>query len=82
MAIVSKTRILYKVQGHSEVLELDLVHVQYMTVPKEGGGDARCDIMVMFSPGSPISLDPKEERKEGSPISLDPIEERKGRNPY
>jgi hypothetical protein len=50
-------------------------------VPKEGGGDAGCDIMIMFSPGSPISLDPKEERKEGSPIGLDPKEERKEESP-
>jgi hypothetical protein len=64
------------------VLQLDLVHVQYMTVPKEGGGVAGYDISVMFSPGRPISLDPKEERKEGSPISIRPKGRKKGRNPY
>jgi hypothetical protein len=62
----------YKELGHAEVLELALVHVQYMTVSKEGGGDAGYDIMVMFSPGNPITLDPKEERKKGGTISLDP----------
>jgi hypothetical protein len=50
-----------------------------MIVPRERGGNAGYDIMIMFSPGSPISL---QRKKEGKEALLVYKRRKKGRKPY